>query len=691
MIWRTGFFSYLARARPAAAVALVIVTGCGSALVRRSPAPADADTASSTTPAALDPGDFDRFAVEPVPVPNAFRAAVDAGTRTLDGRPGPRYWQQEVDYRISAELDPGTGRLQGEEVVTYRNNSPDTLRLLVFHLYQNLFREGEPRNRNVPITGGLTVDRVAVEGRQADPAGPGRAAPRRGEPAYRVDGTLMGLALPRPLAPGDSTEVELGWSFTVPPAGAPRMGRIGRELYNVAQWYPQIATYDDVHGWHASPYLGDGEFYLEYGDFDVAVTVPEGWIVAATGTLENAAEVLTPEVRDRLARGEESDEVVRVVTEEDLEPGAVTQRAPGGQLTWRFRAEDVRDFAFATSDRYLWDVTRATSPDADGDGSPESVVVHALYRPEATAWREAAGYTRHAVEFHAARWHPYIYPQMTSAEGPVGGMEYPMLTFVRAFGQPRTLYSVINHEVAHEWFGIVVGSNEAAFAWQDEGVTTYVENLATMDFFPDADPFSSEMQQYLQIAGTAAEKPMMRHADRYGPGPARVIASYRKPGFMLRALGAVIGEETLHRALAEYADRWHLKHPSPLDFFHTVEDVSGRDLDWFFHPWWYETGVLDQAIADVRVSGAGDGERVEVVIEDQGDNPMPVLLTVELEDGTARSARVPVRVWLDGRRRHATTIEAGGRVERIEIDAARIFPDVDRADNVWRRGAGTGM
>src|SRR5690606_16376335 len=338
------------RVRILASGLALLLAACG-----RGPAPA------APTPAAVAEPDTVRrdirWAARPVPVPPSFQRAVDEGTRTLDGRPGPAYWQQRVVYRIDAELDPGTGRLQAEERVTYHNRSPDTLHVVVFNLYQNLFRAGAPRNEPVPVTDGLVLERFAIAGAEADPIDIDAEAPPD-RATYHLDGTLLVAHLPRPLAPGDSVEFQVAWHFTVPPADAPRTGRSDHAVYQVAQWYPQIAVYDDLRGWNADPYLGTGEFYLEYGDFDVAITVPEGWLVAATGTLENPDEVLTDMARDRLGLALRSDSVVQVVSVDDRDAGNATQRVPGGQLTWRFQARDVRDFAFAASDRYVWDATR---------------------------------------------------------------------------------------------------------------------------------------------------------------------------------------------------------------------------------------------------------------------------------------------------------------------------------------------
>jgi hypothetical protein len=619
--------------------------------------------------------------VRTVPVPADFETAIARGTRSESGAPGPRYWQQRVRYEIEAELDPKSTTLRGAERIVYQNNSPDTLGTIVLHLYQNVFSEGVQRNRAVQITGGTTLERVAVGG-QALAA---RAVNASG-PGYSVQGTIGRVTLPRPLLPGDSTVLEIEWQQKVPPAGTFRTAwqdALGGRAFQVAQWYPQIAVYDDVHGWDASPYLGDGEFYLEYGDFDVAITVPAGWLVGATGELQNAAEVLTSEARRRLTAALASDSITHVVTEADLGANNATQPAEAGQLTWRFRAENVRDFAFATSDRYVWDATRARVPAAEPGGPARTVAVHALYRPGAPHWEKAARFGQHTLELFSRDLGPYLYPQLTIAEGSVGGMEYPQFVFIGKPEQERSLYGVIAHEVAHQWLPMMVGPAEAAYAWLDEGFASYYDALATADFYREAaDPLAAERRGYLAVAGKREEVPMMRHTDLVSPYGARTVAAYRKPAVMLGALRTLLGDSSYTAALDTFMGEWLLKHPTPWDFFHTVERVSGRNLDWFFEPWYFTTGVLDQAISSVDTSTAG---MVQVTVRDLGSNPMPAYVVATLADGQTVTATVPVETWLGGARSATVTLAAPSPVVRVEIDPEQRFPDVDRKNNVWTR------
>ena len=629
-----------------------------------------------------------RWNLRPVPTSEAFRRGLASGTRTAAGQPGARYWQQSVAYRIRAELDPRTTVLRGSERIVYRNRSPDTLATIVLNLYQNIYTENAARNRRAPNTGGVTLERVVAQGtalaeRPAASVGIVRVA-ENPPVGYAVEGTLGRLVLPRPVAPGDSAVLEIDWHHGVPPAPTFRTAwedALGARAFVVGQWYPQVAVYDDLNGWDATPYLGDGEFYLEYGDFDVDLTLPAGWIVGATGTLANAADVLSPRTRERLARAAASDSVVHVVTAADLASGAALARPADGRLTWRFSARNVRDFAFAASDHYLWDAARATV--SDSAGGERAVTVSALYRPGAAGWDRAWRYGQHAISYLGRLVIPYVYPQATIAEGPIGGMEYPMLVFIPRPSAAEDLQSVIAHELGHQWFPMLVGSDEASYAWMDEGVNSYYEDRSVEDFFPGT--HAGSVGSYLRVAGHDAEVPLMRHTDLVSPYGARTVAAYTKPAAVLLALRGVLGDSTFNRAMREYARAWSFRHPQPWDFFGTFERVARRDLDWFWYPWFFETGVLDQAIESVRPVSGG----VEVVIRDRGDNPMPVFVAASSGGGMTTEQEAEVGEWLrDGGTRTLTVlIPTSGVPTKVELDPRHLLPDVDRANNVWTPAA----
>ncbi|MDT8341476.1 MAG: M1 family metallopeptidase [Longimicrobiales bacterium] len=627
------------------------------------PGPALLAAALALTPAPPAPASV----ADTLPVPHAYLDALAAGTRSRTGAPGPGYWQQRVAYRIRTRLHPDDARVTGSETIRYENRSPDTLTAVWLNLPQNVFAPGNPRNRTVPVTGGFTLERVLVQGGPVTVERPGRPVP-----------TSVGIPLPSPVPPGGVVALEIDFSFQVP-EGTFRMGREGTEVFYLAQWYPQVAVYDDLQGWVRDPYLGDGEFYLDYGDFEVEITAPEGWLVSASGVLQNPDEVLRPEAVARL-RGAGRDGVTPVVGRGDRDAGRSTAEAgPDGLLTWRYRAENVRDFAWGASDRYVWDATVAEYPGADG--VTRSAAIHALYRPEQPNWERAAEYARHAIESHSY-WYPYPYPQMTVNEGVIGGgMEYPMITIVGGGRTPLSLYGVVSHELAHMWWPMVVGSNERRHAWMDEGLASFSEDLFTPTLFPEAPGGVGTLEGYLRTAGTDAETESMRPADLYGPFGNRGLASYGKPATVFRALRAILGEETFDEAMRTYVRRWAFKHPHPLDLFWTFEDVAGRDLDWFFHPWLYTTRVLDQAIEGMSVEAGG--RHVTVFVADRGEIPMPVHLTVEVEGGDVVRYTAGVERWREGRMELEFTLPAP--VARAELDAGRMFPDVNRADNVWPR------
>jgi peptidase M1-like protein len=638
-------------------------------------------------PPAVTTGDASGGRVRPYPVTEtrAFAAAVERGTRTRTGSPGPRYWQQWARYRLAAELDPVSARLTGRGSVRYFNRSPDTLPDIWVHLHQNLFAPTEPRNEEVPPTTGMELSRVVAEGAVIQAVPPAQLGRRAGG-GYVVDATRLRIRLPRPLLPRDSADLEFQWAFTVPPDGAPREGTDG-EIFMIAYWYPQIAVYDDVNGWQRDPYLGTSEFYMGYGDYDVELTVPEGWLIGGTGTLTNATDVLSAETRARLDRARRSGDVVHVVADGDRGAGRATPRAQNRKLTWRFRAPNVRDFAFGTSDQYLWDATIATAGDADRDGRPDTASIHTFYRPSRRqwAWDQSATYARSSIEYLSRFLWPYAYPQMTAVDGVVScsGMEYPMVTCIGGPRDTLALYSVIVHEFGHMWFPMQVGSDEKRHAWQDEGLTRFNQIQGMQEYFKGYDRLSISRNNYIAIAQTDLEEPLMRHGDHYRWGtPAYAVASYDKMALNLEMLRALLGETTFMRAYREYGRRWLNKHPTPYDMWNTFEEIAGRDLDWFWRTWWYETWTLDHVLAGVRTAPAG----VEIDIEDRGMAFLPARVAVTRADGSVERAEVPVEVWLGGTRRHTLRLRGSPAVTKVEIDPERRFAYVSRERHRWEPG-----
>jgi hypothetical protein len=457
------------------------------------------------------------------------------------------------------------------------------------------------------------------------------------------------------------------------------MGQDGETFY-LGYWYPQVAVYDDLEGWKAQPYQGDGEFYMGWADYEVDVTAPEGWLVASSGTLQNPADVLPEGVRGRLEQARETGDIVSVVGPDQRGAGTATAESDDGMLTWRFEAERVRDVAFGASDHWVWDATTAET----GDGT---AMVHSFYRPEKEPWARSAEYARFSLEHLSEMIMPYPYPQMTAVEGiPVGGMEYPMITIIGGDYDARGLFGVTYHEISHMWIPMVVGTDEKTHAWMDEGLTEFNETEGADDFYEGNAWAPEEQGYYYENAGTPNDAPSMRHADRYPvEGPARVFASYTKPRVMLHALRGVLGDDTFFEAYRTFMKEWSYKHPTPYDFFNTVERVSGRELDWFWTGAFAEDWALDHAIESVDASS---GETT-VTVRDRGRLVMPVLLKATYADGETVSRRVGVEPWMNGRRTATVTLPAG-TVTRVALDPNGYLPDIDRSNNDWSRDEASG-
>jgi peptidase M1-like protein len=597
----------------------------------------------------------------PVTVPAAFRSAVAANTRSIDGRPGAAYWQQRVDYALRGTLT-AEGRVEGRGTIRYQNNSPDTLTRILLHLEQNVFKEGARRNRRAPITGGIEVTDIRVGGVPANADHPGSR--------YYKALTLLEVQLPTPLLPGGSAEISSSWTYTIPPAPTFRNGNLNDEVFAIAQWYPRVAVYDDVYGWDETPYLGDGEFYLEYGDFDVELTVPEGWLVGATGTLQNATEVIGEEAAARLAAAANSTEIVRIAEgHSGANSGADSAPDTGGTSTWHFTASDVRDFAWSVSPRYVWDAVGA------GDGK----LGQALYRPENEGWAEVARYAAHTMTSLGGLLGPYRYPQLTITEGPVGGMEYPMMVFNPSASNPRGAAGVTIHEGGHQWFPMMVGSMEAKHAWMDEGFTSYWQVFVSAELWNEEVRAWGTNRSYLAVAGTEREVPLMTHTDLVNPYGARTLAAYRKPAVVLGALRETIGDDAFMAAFRDYFQSWTFKHPQPWDFFNTVERHVGADLDWFWGPLFFGTEVLDHAVG--AVDSRGDTTTIE--IQDLGGVILPARVVIEMEGGAKVERVISAERWMaEGR---VVTLEVSGHVSRVVIDPELAMPDVDRTNNRWER------
>ncbi len=608
--------------------------------------------------------DTSHFRALDLPAPNEYRSG--------SGRPGPKYWQQRVDYRIAVTLDPAKNEVRGRETIHYVNRSPDALPYLWLYVEQNIC---EPTG----ITSVLNQPPLVFLGSSFDFSCQGfNSAPRlesltiAGREAKRTRyGTTLRVDLPTPLASGLAIDLTAAWHFNVPPQGAGRMGHDG-PLYEIAQWYPRMVVYDDVKGWNHEPYIGAGEFYLEYGSFDVAVTVPFDYIVAATGELTNPEQVLTATQRGRLAAARRSDTTIAIIAAGEAGDTKKTRPAQGGTSTWRYTAKDVRDFAFAAGPGLRWDA-----------GGYDGILIDALYRPKADKWHEVARIGREAIKYFSEQWFRYPYSHATTVEGPIEGMEYPMLTFTPNSPSREDQQWVISHEFGHQWFPMVVGSNERLYPWMDEGFNTFIDLAGAAKYFAGTTYGDSieahPLHLYKDHAIAGSEQPLINK-----PVEVRDLFwnGYQKPALMMQMLRyEVLGKERFDAAFREYIRVWAFKHPTPADFFRLMRDQSGMELDWFWRDWIFTTARLDQAVDSV--SRAPDGT-TSVYLRNRGTMVMPAELSITFDDGSATTVKLPVEMWNLGDR-FTYRVPGSKSIRAVELDPRRALPDVDRSNNRWAR------
>jgi hypothetical protein len=546
-------------------------------------------------------------------------------TRLASGAPGPDYWQQRADYDIAVTLDDKKQRILGEERIDYHNQSPHTLRYVWLQLDQNRYRpESEDMlTRTAPdfakfpyktmahlltrreFDGGVTLKAVTdTEGEALE---------------YTVNETMMRIELPEPLDPGASFSFNVAWEHNIIDATAVS-ARGGYEyfeaddnyLYEIAQWYPRVVAYTDYQGWQHKQFLGNGEFTLELGDFEVAITVPADHIVAATGVLQNPAQVLSGEQLARYQKAQTSTDLRFIVSPEEAKANAESKA--DGERTWRFRAENVRDFAFASSRKFIWDARMAPSGERE-------VLAMSFYPNEAEPlWSQySTAAIAHTIDIYSRYTFEYPYPVAISVNGPVGGMEYPMISFnkprpyedgtywdVRQIEGDKTwerskygLISVIIHEVGHNYFPMVVNSDERQWTWMDEGLNTFLQFLTEQAWEKEYPSRRGEPEKIVEYMISGNQVPIMTNSEslhQFGNN------AYAKPATALNILReSIMGRELFDYAFREYARRWKFKRPTPADFFRSMEDASAVDLDWFWRGWFYSSDHVDVALEDITL------------------------------------------------------------------------------------------
>ncbi len=682
-----------------ALLGLLAAGGCG----RHAGVAADARAASAAS-AAVQVATAPRSSYDPLETfaPLALPDPVDA-YRAGNGAPGPEYWQNRADYVIHASLDPQTGRLAGSEVIAYTNNSPQALESLWVQLDQNIYRE-DARARYVrgggsrrPFLGGHT-DGDVLESVEIGRHG------RLVQADYVVSDTRMQIRLAQPLAPrGGKLEIHLRYHYTVPGAFGGRTGHIptkNGEIFDIAQWYPRMAVYDDLRGWDTLPYLGT-EFYLEYGDFDYYVTVPWDMLVAGSGELQNPQEVLTARERRRLQQARASDRTVMIRTPEEV--GDPRSRpVQRGTLTWHFRIHEARDASFAASRAFIWDAARINLPAGRtcGPSSPcvsRSPLAMSFYPVEsagAGAWGRSTEYLKDAAEHFSERWGvAYPYPAAVAVAGSVGGMEYPAIVFDDYRDAGKNLFWLTAHEIGHTWFPMIVGFDERRDQWMDEGFNTFIDVYESDDFEhgvygPKRDP------EYAPGSGTPADQIVPLLEDPGTPilltRADQIAEKYRHPlTYFKSALGLVLlreqilGPERFDWAFRKFIRDWSYRHPTPSDFFRAMDSAGGEDLSWFWRGWYFHNWTLDLAVEGVRPV-AGDWRKGAVVTLANLDRlVLPAVVKVDFQDGSSERLRLPAETWIQ-QKRIDLTLDSTQPVAQVTVDPNRALPDKDRSNNVWR-------
>ena len=603
-------------------------------------------------------------------VPRNYLKPYELGTRSWDGRPGPNYWQNRSTYTITASIEPKTRRLSGEESITYFNNSPDTLKILRFKLQHDRYRKGVQRAFEVAASDvtdeGTRIENLTYNGKTVEASDQNRS------------NTFLDVSLNKtPVLPKSSATFTVRWSYTLPETkGSARECVCDSTTFFVPYWYPQIAVYDDLNGWASHPYTGQQEFYHDFADYDVTIKMPAGFQVWATGEWQNAKEILTPDYFSRWEKAQSSAEVISVFSEKELKAGGVYRKpqlsGSTAATSFRFKASDVPDFAFAASDHYNWDATSVVVDDKTG----RRTFVSAAYNTASSDYPQVAKIAADGIRLMST-WlpgYPFPYPVMTVFNGD-DGMEYPMMCndVSTAPNSPMTLTI---HEVSHTYFPFMMGVNEQDHAWMDEGWAAFFDYLLSDSL---SNHTEGRVRDYSAIAGTENDVPPMVKSRNLST--AYRNASYQRPSQAYFTLLDLLGYEKFHHCMTEYMNRWKGKHPAPFDFFQTWNDASGQNLDWFWKPWFFDWGYPDLGIQGVVRDEAANCQ--VILVERKGNIPVPIHLVVEYTDGTKAIVHQTAAVWRDGKKNVRVACTEGKTVKSAELGGTTI-PDVDGGDNEYR-------
>ncbi|HEY2580703.1 MAG TPA: M1 family metallopeptidase [Mucilaginibacter sp.] len=598
--------------------------------------------------------------------------------RTAAGTPGVKYWQNHADYKLNVTLDTANHRITGTTVINYTNNSPDPLGFLWLQVDQNIYREDSRAEATSPVAGGRFTNKSFTKGDEIKDIyiiKNGKAE----KVDYLVTDTRLQIKLNDTLrSAGGKIQIKIDYAFDIPQYGTDRMGRVLTKngwIYEIAQWYPRMEVYDDVTGWNVIPYLGAGEFYLEYGDIDYTVTAPANLVVAGSGELLNPAEVLAPKVISRLAAAKASDKTVMIKDSVDLlNPDFYPKKA---NLTWHFLCKNTRDASWAASKTFIWDAARINLP------SGKKALAQSVYPIESkgqNAWSRSTEYVKAGIELYSKEWYEFTYPVATNVAGIVGGMEYPGIVFCSMDSQSGGLWEVTNHEFGHNWFPMIVGSNERKYAWMDEGFNTFINKVDTKvfnngEYFEAQDAQKSAPGMFSPDADAIMNIPDVIQADYLG------FAAYEKPALGLTILREqILGEKRFDYAFRTYIKRWAFKHPTPWDFFHTMDNAAGEDLSWFWNEWFFTTWKLDQSVKQIAYTDGDPAKGALITIENTEGLAMPVTVAVKEENGNTGRVNLPAEIWQRGGT-WTFAYKSTSKINYVILDPDHVLPDINPENN----------
>ncbi|MDG1042080.1 MAG: M1 family metallopeptidase [Flavobacteriaceae bacterium] len=624
-----------------------------------------------------------------------FYSKNGTATRSASGKPGHAYWQNSADYTIDVNLNESTKEISGSETITYTNNSPDALEFLWMQLDQNLFKLDSRGKAIVPLTGSRNGDKgqdfdggyginniklIYKKGRRS----------RVVNTTYSIVDTRMKINLPKALeANGGTVGIKIDFSFTSPDYGSDRMGILETEngrIFTLAQWYPRMSVYDDVSGWNTLPYLGAGEFYLEYGTFDVNITAPSSHLVVCSGALLNPSEVYTAEQQNRLKQAETSDETVMIRSEAEVTQ-ASSRPTNTSTLTWKFRIENARDVAWASSAAFILDAARINLPSGKKSLAMSAYPVESVGQD---GWSRSTEYTKASIEHYSEKWLEYPYPAAINVAGNEGGMEYPGIVFCNYNSKTARLWGVTDHEFGHIWFPMIVGSNERLHAWMDEGFNTFINSLSTAAF--NDGEYKERKSNMHRMSGMFVNdrlEPIYTSPDNLKERNLGILAYYKPSMGLILLREQILGPERFDEAFTAYIDRWAYKHPTPDDFFRTMENVAGEDLRWFWRGWFINSWKLDQAITEVKYVKNDPSQGAIITIENLEKMPMPVVIELKTKSGKVTRKTLPVEIW----KRNTTwtfKVDTTEELTKVVIDPDFALPDVDSSNNKWKATDGAG-